>query len=155
MQMSSLQCNTCSATHAMQSSARHNRMLAVYCISLKTKPDNLILFLENSSINCLEIGFGTGTVTLLLASQYPNSQFYSVDICKEMIDVASKRARDKSLSNVHFIASDTKNLPADWSSKFDYAISCNAMHDFARPDLCLKEIKRILKTRRSIVHGRC
>lgn len=61
------------------------------------------------------------------------------------IDAATKLAAEKSLSNIRFVKGDAKQLPADWTSKFDYAMSFKSAHDFDRVDLFLKETVRILK----------
>jgi len=96
-------------------------------------------------INCLDVGCGTGTAALLLASAFPNSQIYGVDIAEDAIKTATNRAREKSLSNIQFIVSDARQLPDDWTSKFSYVTALDSVHDQARPDLSLREILRILK----------
>lgn len=94
---------------------------------------------------CLDIGCGHGTPSYLLAKHFPKSTFYGVDFVHEAIAVASARATAENLPNIHYIAYDAARLPQEWSNKFDYVTSFDAIHDQAYPDKALAEIFRVLK----------
>jgi len=95
-------------------------------------------------ITCLDVGCGSGTALMLLASRFPRSKFYGVDSAEECVIAGKNRALEKSLSNVDFVVGDANELPKEWASKFGYVTSFIAIHDMARPDLALREIFRVL-----------
>ncbi|XP_071965183.1 S-adenosylmethionine-dependent methyltransferase Rv2258c-like [Antedon mediterranea] len=93
----------------------------------------------------LDVGCGRGKVVLLLAQRFPKSRFYGIDISRESIEFAKREAEKLSLDNAEFYTQDATQLPSDWSEKFDYVTSFDAIHDMPKPYKTLSEIKRILK----------
>ncbi|VDN21321.1 unnamed protein product [Cylicostephanus goldi] len=76
--------------------------------------------LEAGGMTCLDVGCGKGFHAALLEN---GEQF----------------------DNLSFIQMDASKMDADWTCKFDLVTIFDACHDQMRPDLCLKEIYRILK----------
>uniref|UniRef100_A0A0N4WGB2 Methyltranfer_dom domain-containing protein n=1 Tax=Haemonchus placei TaxID=6290 RepID=A0A0N4WGB2_HAEPC len=50
-----------------------------------------------------------------------------------------------TFDNLAFIQMNAGEMDADWTNKFDVVTIFDACHDQMRPDLCLKEIYRVLK----------
>lgn len=70
-----------------------------------------ILVDEILKLNCnkekiLDIGTGSGAISLALSSNLKDSIIYGVDISKEALKVANKNKQSLSLKNVHFFESD-------------------------------------------------
>ncbi|HEY0827891.1 MAG TPA: malonyl-ACP O-methyltransferase BioC [Bacilli bacterium] len=82
--------------------------------------------------NILEIGCGTGNVTLQLLEQYPQAQYTAFDIAASMIEHTKDNLGDKA-ERVHFIASDAEELgfpkPSDSGNGTQYEEVFNEQFD--------------------------
>lgn len=77
--------------------------------------------LANKS-NVLEIGTGTGIISLLLSNSYPNAKISAVEIQENMADMAGRSVfYNKLENNITVINKDIKELES--SSSFDYIVS--------------------------------
>lgn len=96
-----------------------------------------------SSINpnkILDLGCGNGNVLKMLEGK-TNADLYGLDLSENMINEAKKRLDSK----VNLTIGDSENLPYE-NNQFDVII-CNAsFHHYPKPNLVLKEIKRVLKS---------
>lgn len=67
----------------------------------------------SSGMNVLEVGCGTGTMTVWLAQQVgENGHVYAVDISEEQIAIARKRAEEHQCKNITFIVKNVFDLSA-------------------------------------------
>ncbi|XP_030850727.1 uncharacterized protein LOC586122 [Strongylocentrotus purpuratus] len=105
--------------------------------SLHTKLDK--------GISMLDVGCGHGAGILNLAEHYPRSRFVGIEIGEDSVKSARDLANVKNLTNVEFHCIDATTLPKDWANTFDYVFFHNVIHDLARPDLVLKEVKEVMK----------
>lgn len=72
----------------------------------------------------LDLGAGTGLLTMYWAKKYPNAEYVLVDLADKMLDVA--KLRFKEMNNVHYVVADyAKSLP---NGKFDAIISALSIH---------------------------
>jgi len=71
---------------------------------------------------CLELGVGSGIVTLLAAHQNPNAQFTGLECSVDMLDLARKNAQNNE--NVDIAQGTIRALPKAWHLKFDQ-VFCN------------------------------
>ncbi|EYC04222.1 hypothetical protein Y032_0089g2293 [Ancylostoma ceylanicum] len=103
--------------------------------------------LEEGGMMCLDVGCGTGFHAALLAQNFPNSNFTGIDITLEAVHLANQQRKDndETFDNLAFIQMDAARMDADWTNKYDVVTIFDACHDQMRPDLCLKEIHRVLK----------
>lgn len=60
----------------------------------------------------LELGTGSGAISLAIAKELPEVKIYAVDKSKQALEVAQKNAKNLTLNSIHFIESD-------WFSYFD------------------------------------
>ncbi|XP_077994921.1 S-adenosylmethionine-dependent methyltransferase Rv2258c-like [Glandiceps talaboti] len=118
---------------------------------LKEKPPSFMTdkekfrnILETSSTVC-DVGCGSGAALCYLARDFPKSQFHGIDINEKTIMAARSRADSMQLSNVTFHLGDATVMSQDWNSKFDIVYVMDVIHDVGRPDLLLKEIRRLVK----------
>ena len=68
-----------------------------------------ILEQRNSFVNILEIGIGTGIISITLALEIDNTNIIGVDISKKAIKLANKNKVRYGVTNCNFIESDIYN----------------------------------------------
>lgn len=78
-------------------------------------------FNENSCINILDLGTGSGCIILSLASEYKSSYGYGIDINCDAIEVAQYNKKEMNITNVDFEIADWNNYNS--SIKFDIIVS--------------------------------
>ncbi|EYC04227.1 hypothetical protein Y032_0089g2294 [Ancylostoma ceylanicum] len=103
--------------------------------------------LEQGGMMCLDVGCGKGFQAALLAQNFPKSNFTGIDVTLEAVHLANQQRKDngETYENLAIIQMDGAKMDADWTNKFDLVTIFDACHDQMRPDLCLKEIHRVLK----------
>lgn len=94
-------------------------------------------------INLVDIGCGEGRAIIHLAKRYPKSRFHGLDIQPSTVAAGNALARSKRLTNVRFEVQDLTT----WNglNAFDVVTAFDAIHDQARPDLVLANIRAALK----------
>ncbi|CAJ0590198.1 unnamed protein product [Cylicocyclus nassatus] len=103
--------------------------------------------LEKGKMLCLDIGCGKGLHAFHLAQCFPNSKFIGIDSSFDAIRLAKKRRDENSnkIDNLYFMQMNGSKMDPSWNNAFDMAMIFDACHDQTRPDLCMKEIYRVLK----------
>nr|CDJ81237.1 Methyltransferase type 11 domain containing protein [Haemonchus contortus] len=103
--------------------------------------------LKEGGLTCLDVGCGNGFHAAFLAQNFPNSKFTGIDVISGAVNQANQRRKDdgQAFDNLTFIQMDAGKMDPNWSNKFDMVTIFDACHDQMRPDLCLKEIYRVLK----------
>jgi len=96
--------------------------------TLIPRPDTEVLvesvlehFGELDSIQCLDLGTGTGAIALALASEQPNWQIDAVDFNLEAVKLAKQNAQDLELTQVNIFQSNW--FSAVNEKKFDVIVS--------------------------------
>lgn len=94
-------------------------------------------------INVADLGCGCGLALMHLAERFPKSQFTGLDFSLEAISTARGIAEKRGLRNVQFHVQDA----AKWKLKeeLDLIFTFDAIHDQARPDLVLGNIRQALR----------
>ena len=97
----------------------------------------------NSGINLLDVGCGSGKALNLMAKSFPNSHFTGYDFSSEVIKNATDEAKKLGLNNIIFEKQDAANF--DKENYFDVITAFDAIHDQAKPEKVLENIKKAIK----------
>jgi SAM-dependent methyltransferase len=92
----------------------------------------------------LEAGCGTGSQTVLLARNNPDSRFVSIDISPSSLLQAEEAVRAAGLTNVRFEQVDIFSLPFA-EEVFDHVFVCFVLEHLADPAAALCCLRRVLK----------
>ena len=119
---------------------------------LQDQADTLVDIIHGKAVfpkgsRILEPGCGTGSQTLTLAANNPESSLTSMDISDKSIEKAKERVAH--LSKVTFKKGDIYNLPFEDES-FDHVFVCFVLEHLKSPEKALVELKRVLVTGGSI-----
>lgn len=96
-------------------------------------------------LDSLDVGTGTGRISLLIANQFPHAHVRGLDQSEQMINVARRKAVEQGLTNVQFDRySVESDLPYD-SDFFDIVTCSLAMIYFTQKDRFIVETGRILR----------
>ena len=93
----------------------------------------------------LDLGSGTGFLSIEVAKRLPGLQVYGIDISRQMVKIASNHARN--VKNAAFKLGDAAELPFDDNS-IDFIVSTGSMHHWTRPAQVFNECYRVLKINR-------
>ncbi len=132
---------------------QHDRLAGVYDRRWSRYISQTLTFLKTSAsippqAAVLDIGCGTGEFERLLLSEHPEQRMVGVDLSVKMLEIARQKCR--AFPNVTFCAASASALPFPDQS-FDFVISASALHYFDQPELCLGEMRRVLKSGGSVV----
>jgi len=109
------------------------------------KPENRIVndIVENiDSGTVLDLGSGTGYLSIGIAKKIPGVQVYGIDLSRQMVKIASRHA--KGVGNVRFDLGNAAELPFEDDS-VDFIVSTGALHHWKKPAVVFDECYRVLK----------
>lgn len=93
----------------------------------------------------LDVGCGSGALTLLLARHHPGVQFVGVDVTASLTTAAQQQAQLLGLTNVEFQEGDALSLPfADGA--FEAAVCQTVLIHLSDPAGAIGEMNRVLKS---------
>lgn len=82
-----------------------------------------------AGIRVADVGCGTGTAAVLMASAYPNSHVVGFDVSADSLDVAGRRGGH--LANLEFHEHSADDFPID--PRFDLITTFDVIHDLSAP----------------------
>ena len=91
----------------------------------------------------LDLGSGTGYLSIEIARKAPVLQVYGIDLSRQMVKIARRHAR--GVNNAQFVFGNAARLPFKDSS-MDLVVSTGASHHWKTPRLVFDECHRVLKT---------
>lgn len=90
----------------------------------------------------LDLGSGTGFLSIEIGKRSPSLQVYGIDISRQMVKIA--RGQAKEGKNVQFKLGDAAELPFEDNS-IDFIVSIASLHHWTRPAQVFNECYRVLK----------
>jgi len=96
---------------------------------------------EESELEILEIGCGTGLFTKLILEKYPNSKITLIDISEEMIQINKEKFENEK--NIIYIVGDAENL--ELLNKYDLILSNATFQWFNNLEKTLESLQSKLK----------
>ena len=91
----------------------------------------------------IDIGSGTGYLSIEIGKRAPQLKIYGVDLSKKMIEIATSNAR--GLKNIQFKFGNAAELPFEDES-IDFIISTGSFHHWKNPIKIFNECYRVLKS---------
>jgi len=90
----------------------------------------------------LDLGSGTGYLSVEIAKRAPSLQVYGIDLSRQMVKIARRHARD--VGNAQFELGNAADLPFEDDS-IDFIISTGSLHHWKKPAKVFDECYRVLK----------
>jgi ubiquinone/menaquinone biosynthesis C-methylase UbiE len=91
----------------------------------------------------LDLGSGTGYLSIEIARRSPGLQVYGIDLSRQMVRIARRHAKD--VENAQFELGNVADLPFEDDS-VDFIVSTGSLHHWKKPRLVFDECYRVLKT---------
>ena len=102
--------------------------------------EDIVAKIGNGTI--LDLGSGTGYLSIEIAKRSPSLQVYGIDLSRQMVKIARRHA--KGIDNARFVFGNAAKLPFKDNS-IDLVISTGASHHWKTPRLVFDECYRVLK----------
>jgi len=90
----------------------------------------------------LDLGSGTGFLSIEIARKAPNLQVCGIDLGRQMVKIAGRHA--KGVDNARFVFGNAAKLPFTDNS-IDLVVSTGASHHWKAPRMVFDECYRVLK----------
>ena len=103
--------------------------------------DDVVEKMGNGTI--LDLGSGTGYLSIQIARRAPNLQVYGIDLSRQMVKTA--RSHAEGVDNARFVFGNAAKVPFKDNS-IDLVISTGASHHWKTPMLVFDECHRVLRT---------
>jgi demethylmenaquinone methyltransferase/2-methoxy-6-polyprenyl-1,4-benzoquinol methylase len=118
-----------------------------FYFNTKTNPRHgLARLIPNDDLRILDVCFGTGNSTLLVARNNDRNMITGLDLSADMLKVANRKIRKQGLSNIKTIRMDAADMDLEDES-FDVATSSFGLHEMEYPVMksIMREMHRVLK----------
>lgn len=102
-------------------------------------------------VMCLDIASGAGQPALSIADKFNKSKVIGIDLVESMVNLASKRAKEKNRNNCTFEVGDAENLSKFKDNEVDVVTCRQGLGFFPQPDIALKEFLRVLKNKGKLI----
>jgi ubiquinone/menaquinone biosynthesis C-methylase UbiE len=120
----------------------YNATVAIVLRKPETKiANNIAEKMKDGTI--LDLGSGTGYLSIEIARKSPGLQVYGIDLSRRMVKIARRHAQ--GVDNTRFVFGNAAKLPFKDNS-IDFVISTGALHHWKSPRLVFNECYRVLKT---------
>lgn len=90
-----------------------------------------------------DIGCGSGTAAVAMATAYPNSEVVGIDTDQDSIERASERQQESGLTNLRFTRGDAATVSTE--PGFDLVTAFDVVHDLADPLGTLRALRPALR----------
>lgn len=104
--------------------------------------ERLVRYVPAGVRRVLELGVGTGNLTLALGARFPDAEFVIVDASPEMLELASARLAERGLK-VRAVETAFEDLPVDLGP-FDLVTSSISLHHVLDKGALFRSVKDLL-----------
>jgi ubiquinone/menaquinone biosynthesis C-methylase UbiE len=123
---------------------RYDDSLTVRSFQSRTQSLVLEKMRIEKGMHVLDLGCGTGTATLEIASRLEGTgRVVGLDLSVEMLGQAKRKLAELGYANVEFVLGNASDL--SYESCFDYVFSTNAFHHFGDKEGVFSRVWRSLK----------
>jgi ubiquinone/menaquinone biosynthesis C-methylase UbiE len=105
-----------------------------------TIANDIVAKMGNGTI--LDLGSGTGYLSIEIARRSPSLQVYGIDLGRQMVKIARRHA--KGVDNARFVFGNAAKLPFKDNS-IDLVVSTGASHHWKTPRTVFDECYRVIK----------
>ncbi len=122
-------------------------LVEVFFSNTETNPRHgLARQIPDDDLRILDVCFGTGNSTLIIAENNSKNSITGVDLSENMLQVANRKIAEQGLSNVTTLRMDAVNMDFEDAS-FDIVTSSFGLHEMEYPEMqsILREMHRVLK----------
>jgi SAM-dependent methyltransferase len=95
----------------------------------------------NAGTKVADIGCGHGISTLIMAKEFPKSEFYGFDLHPASIEAANRHAGEQRVTNVQFSVAPAKEYPG---RDYGFVTIFDALHDMGDPVGAASHVKQSL-----------
>jgi ubiquinone/menaquinone biosynthesis C-methylase UbiE len=106
--------------------------------------------IDDGKWEILDLGTGTGELSLKLAKKFRQSHIEGVDISVAMIEKAREAGAKTGVNNITFTVSSMERTQI---GKIDFAVSCLAFHHIANKELVISKMYQALAENGKLVIG--
>ncbi|MBV9672754.1 MAG: methyltransferase domain-containing protein [Verrucomicrobia bacterium] len=96
----------------------------------------------NTGTKVADIGCGHGLSTLIMAKEFPKSEFYGFDLHAASVEAANRHAEEQQVTNVHFSVAPAKDFPG---RDYGFVTIFDALHDMGDPVGAASHVKQSLQ----------
>src|ERR1700720_1076324 len=96
----------------------------------------------SAGIRVADVGCGHGISTLIMAKEFPKSEFHGFDLHPASIDAANRHAEEQQVTNVHFSVASAKEFPG---RDYGFVTIFDALHDMGDPVGAASHVKQSLQ----------
>jgi len=100
--------------------------------------------LEATHGRALDVGCGSGLLSIELSRAVSGLHIVGVDLSPLMLDLARRNARAAGADGIEFVQADAKALPFE-DGTFDLVFSQHTLHHIPEPRVLLAEMERVAK----------
>lgn len=108
-------------------------------------PKLLSMAKENPHLKILDIGCGSGDITIDFAEMCPEAWVIGVDLSGAVLETARMYAMRRSVKNVEFVQKSIYDMPEEWSGEFDIVHTHQVVAHLKDRVAGIREMVRITK----------
>lgn len=123
---------------------------SIAAVRARVMNDVLKMVSEKDVQTILDVGCGTGTVSIDIAKNNPSSEVMGIEMVEDLVSQCSFNAKVLGIDNVSFKLGDVMHLDMEEES-MDMVICLFMLHHLGDISVALENINRVLKTDGSVI----